>query len=83
MLIFKKALSINQSHFQCLKRRLDEHISSDFLKSGRKTKNLSYNPNHYTKSGTTDKETIPQLSHRCDLGDLNTLFSQTVKIFDF
>lgn len=82
MLIFKMALSNNQCHFHCLKHRLLEYISSDFWKSGPTTRNLPYNPDHCTKSGTTDKRAIPQLCHRCDLEHLQTLFSQTIKIFN-
>lgn len=82
MHIFKMTLSNNQSHFQCLKDGLHEYASSEFWKSGPTARNLPYKPDHCAKSGTTDKGTIPQLSHRCDLEDLHILCSQTVKIFN-
>lgn len=43
---------------------------------------MSYTPEHYTKFGSTDKETIPQLPHRCEV-EVNTLCNQTDNRFYF
>lgn len=44
---------------------------------------MSYAPEHYAQFGSTDNETISQLPHRCEVGELNILSNQTGNRFDF